>query len=137
MQLTQAAVDREAYVGKSFLDGNGQTQWPSCVVWDEGIPGFGMRIHPPGARGLSRKDFVFSYSVGVRSRVMNLGTYGEGCTLKQARRAASEALACSRRGLDPIEARQAAHGIGTVEDLARRFLDQHATSGARKNVPGG
>ena len=137
MHLNQAAVDREVYIGKSYLDGDGRSQWPSCVIWDEGIPGFGMRIHPPVAGAPSRKDFIFTYSVGVRSRVMNLGTYGPGCTLKQARRAASEALACSRRGLDPIEARQAAQGVGTVEDLARRFLDQHASSGARKNVPGG
>jgi len=136
MQLNQFTVDREVYVGKSYVDGDGRTQWPSCMIWDEAIPGFGMRIHPPAAGGLCRKDFVFTYSVGARSRVMNLGTYGESCTLKQARRAAGEALACSRRGLDPIEARQAANGVGTVEDLARRFLSQHAISGARKNVPG-
>jgi hypothetical protein len=137
MRLNQAAVDRERYLGKSYVDEQGRTQWSSCVVWDEDIPGFGLRIHPPAAGGQSRKEFVFTYTVGIRSRVMNLGTYGQGCTFKQARRAAGEALACSRRGLDPIEARQAAQGVGTIEDLATRFLTQHVSNGPRKNVPGG
>ena len=136
MRLNQAAVDREIYRGKPSLDGDGREQWPSCVVWDEDLPGFGMRIHPP-ARGVSRKEFIFSYSVAARSRVMVLGIYGQGCTLKQARRAASEALNYSRRGVDPIEARQTASGFGTVEDLALRFLELHTTTGARRNVPGG
>ena len=136
MRLNQAAADRETYKGKAYTDANGREQWPSCMVWDEDVPGFGMRIHPPSG-GVSRKEFVFSYSVGARSRVMVLGTYGQNCTFKEARRAASEALALSRRGVDPIEARQGANGFGSVEDLALRFLQQHTATGARRNVPGG
>lgn len=136
MRLNQAVVDRERYSGKSYVDGKGREQWQSCMVWDEELPGFGMRIHPPAARGSSRKDFLFTYNVGTRSRVMVLGTYGESCTLKTARRAAGEALALSRRGVDPIEARQASSGVGTVEDVAERFLERHTANGPRKNVPG-
>ena len=135
-RLNQATVDRESYAGKPFVGQDGKEQWPSCVVWDDEIPGFGMRILPP-ERGVSRREFVFTYSTGPRSRVMVLGTYGKDCTLKQARRAAGEALTSSRRGLDPIEAREAASGVGTVEDVAERFLERHAGSGPRKNVPGG
>jgi hypothetical protein len=136
MRLNQAAVDRESYTGKSYIDANGREQWPPCTVWDEDVPGFGMRIHPP-SRGVSRKEFVFTYTVGARARVMVLGTYQKNCTLKEARRVASEALALSRRGVDPIEARQSTNGFGGVEDLALRFLEQHTAAGARRNLPGG
>jgi hypothetical protein len=136
MRLNPLTVERQSYSGKPSVDAYGRSQWPSCVLWDEDIPGFGLRIHPPAANGLSRKEFVFSYRVGMRSRVMSIGVYGKDCTLRQARHAATDALTCSRRGLDPMEARQEAHGIGTVEDLARRFLFQRASANARKTVAG-
>lgn len=133
MRLNRTAAHRERYEGKSYIDGQGRQRWPSCVVWDDDLPGFGMRIHPPTARGNSRKEFVLRYRVGLRERTMSLGTYGEDCTVRQARRAASKALAQSRRGVDPVEALQ----TGTVEDVAERFLDEHQASAPRKNVPGG
>lgn len=128
MRLTDALITRERYRGEPFTDEGGRTQWPPCVLWDDELSGFGVRIHPPVRGRPSRKDFIVTWRSGLKSRTMALGTYGVDCTLRQARRAAREALDLARRGRDPIEARQVALGIGTAEDLASRFLFEHTAA---------
>ena len=83
---------------------------------------------PAGAGKPSRKDFIVTWKVGLKSRTMAIGTLGVDCTLRRARRTAREALDLARRGQDPIEARQRALGIGTTEDLASRFLFEHTAA---------
>ena len=132
MRLTDPVIANERYRGEPFTDEGGRTTWPPCVLWDDEIEGFGVRIYPPVRGRPSRKDFIVTWRIGLKSRTMAIGTYRVDCTLRQARRAAREAIDLARRGRDPIEARQVALGIGTAEDLASRFLFEHTA--AKKKV---
>jgi hypothetical protein len=133
VRLSDALITNEKYRGEPTTDEEGRTQWPVCILWDDEIQGFGVRIYPPVRGRPSRKDFIVSWKIGLKTRYMAIGTYGVGCTLRQARRAAREAIDLARRGQDPIEARQRALGIGTAEDLASRFLFEH-TAAKKKPV---
>jgi Arm DNA-binding domain len=53
------------------------------MVWDQDVPGFGVRVMPSG-----RKSFVLQYRAGRRSRRMVLG-YVNVVTPEQARTLAS------------------------------------------------
>ncbi|MFL5154569.1 MAG: Arm DNA-binding domain-containing protein, partial [Microvirga sp.] len=71
-------------------------------VWDEGLPGFGLRVKPTGS-----KSFVLQYrNRSGRSRRLTLGRFGV-LTPEQARRDARLALADIARGGDPAECRAA------------------------------
>ena len=128
MRLSDALIANERYRGEPTTDEEGRTQWPICVLWDDDLQGFGVRIFPPVRGKPSRKDFIVTWKVGLKARTMAIGTHGVDCTLRQARRTAREALDLARRGQDPIEARQRALGIGTTEDLASRFLFEHTAA---------
>jgi hypothetical protein len=128
VRLNDALIANERYRGEPTTDEEGRTQWPLCVLWDDDLQGFGVRIFPPVRGKPSRKDFIVTWKVGLKSRTMAIGTHGVDCTLRQARRTAREALDLARRGQDPIEARQRALGIGTAEDLASRFLFEHTAA---------
>jgi hypothetical protein len=136
VRLTDGLITNERYRGEPTTDDEGKAQWPACILWDDEIQGFGVRIYPPVRGRPSRKDFIVSWKIGLRTRMMAIGTYGVDCTLRQARRAARDAIDLARRGQDPIEARQRALGIGTAEDLASRFLFEH-TAAKKKPIPGG
>jgi hypothetical protein len=128
LRLTDSLITHEKYKGEPFEDAEGRTQWPPHVVWDDELEGFGVRIHPSYRGRPSRKDFIVTWRVGLKSRTMAIGTFGKDCTLRQARRVARQALDLARRGRDPLEVRQQALGIGTAEDLASRFLYEHTTA---------
>ncbi len=135
MRLNDGLITSERYRGEPTSDDEGRTQWPVCVLWDDEIQGFGVRIFPPVRGRPSRKDFIVTWKVGLKSRTMAIGTFGVDCTLRQARRTAREALDLARRGQDPIEARQRALGIGTAEDLASRFLFEHTAAKKKPTAP--
>jgi hypothetical protein len=124
-RLTDSVIVNERYRGEPSTDESGRTVWPTCVVWDDEVQGLGVRILPPMRGKPSRKDFIVTWKVGIKSRTMAIGTYGIDCTLRQARRIARQAIDLARRGRDPIQERQLALGIGTTEDLASRFLFEH------------
>jgi hypothetical protein len=133
VRLTDSQIAGERYRGEPSTDDDGRTLWPMCVIWDDEVQGFGVRIHPPVRGKPPRKDFVVAFKVGARSRMMALGTVGVDCSLRQARRAARQALDLARRGQDPLEKRRRDMGIGTPEDLASRFLTEHSAA-RRKNA---
>ncbi len=73
------------------------------LVWDEALPGFGVRVKPSGVR---------SYVVQYRnrktsaSRRMTLGQHGPLMTFDQAKKQARLILADAVRGADPVAERQ-------------------------------
>jgi integrase len=93
------------------------------LVWDEALPGFGVRVKPSGIR---------SYVVQYRSREsgasrrLTIGRHGPLLTFDQAKKRARTILADAIRGGDPVEERRRARGAPTMADLAADYLERHA-----------
>ncbi len=117
MKLTKRAIDQATYKG------NGTSR---DVRWDDGLPGFGLRLYPSG-----RKTFVVFYRTGARQRFMVIGTYGV-LTLQQARDKARKVLISAKDGDDPLRARQNAARAATVADFGEHYLERYAK--ARKKT---
>jgi integrase len=88
-------------------------------IWDESIPGFGLRVMPSG-----RKSFVVQYRAGRRPRRMSLGP-STVLTCDQARTRAITIIAAVKNGEDPAADRAAKRNAATVNDLADRFDKEH------------
>ena len=88
-------------------------------IWDESIPGFGLRVMPSG-----RKSFVVQYRAGRRPRRMSLGP-STVLTCDQARTRAITIIAAVKNGEDPAADRAAKRNAATVNDLAERFDKEH------------
>lgn len=111
MKLTKRAIDAATYNGKDNA---------RCVLWDDEVPGFGLRIFPSGKR-----SFVLSYRVNNRKRMLTLGGYG-ALTLTEARKLARRELAKVETGeRDPLEERQKAARGETVADLCAAYMERH------------
>ncbi len=88
-------------------------------VWDTELSGLGIRVFPTG-----RKQFVLQYRFGKTSRRLSLGRFG-AITPDQARGLALEALVKIRRDVDPqLEKRERREAV-TVNELAKRFDEEH------------
>src|SRR5262245_43126553 len=92
-------------------------------LWDEQVPGFGVRCRA------GQKSYVLQYRViggrGARQRRVTLGRVG-AISLDDARVLAQEYLRGVRYGQDPAGARQAMRQAPLVQDLAARYLREHA-----------
>ena len=109
-KLTKRSIDQIKPAGKQDV-----------VVWDDTLPGFGLRVKPSGV-----KSFIvqFRNSAG-RSRRMTLGRFGV-LTPAQARNRAMQILAAASRGDDPVQEKQAARTDISVNELAERYMDEYA-----------
>ena len=112
-KLTKTAVDG--------LKATDRDLW----VWDETLPGFGVRARPTGVCTY----FVQYRNAAGRSRRLSLGRHGV-LTAEQARRLALEKLGAVAGGRDPLAEKQAARAADaqserpqTVDALADRWLD--------------
>lgn len=100
------------------------------LVWDEALPGFGVRVKPSGVR---------SYVVQYRnrktgnSRRMTLGQHGPLLTFAEAKKRARLILADAVQGSDPVAERQAARQAPTMAELATDYLERHAIPKKRPN----
>lgn len=96
-----------------------ETRKSDYFVWDNDLPGFGVRALPSGKR-----KFVLQYRHGRISRRMSLGQFG-AISVDQARGLALQALAKLRQDIDPLaEIRQKRTAV-TVKELAERFDEEH------------
>ncbi|MEM1180935.1 MAG: integrase arm-type DNA-binding domain-containing protein [Acidobacteriota bacterium] len=120
MKLTKKAVDAASYDGKTWLSKSGKRTYSKCVLWDDQVPGFGLRITPGGA-----KSFVFNYRRDGRKRLITLGRYGV-LTVDQARAAAVRHSATVLEGGDPLAERQERRGGVTVAEAFDRYFREHA-----------
>lgn len=90
-------------------------------IWDDSLPGFGVRVLPSG-----RKGYIVQYRAGRRSRRMSLGP-STVLTCEQARTRAITIIAAARGGDDPAARRDADRRTATVKELADRFDKEHVS----------
>jgi integrase len=88
-------------------------------IWDDDIPGLGLRVLPSG-----RKGYVVQYRAGRRSRRISLGP-NTVLTCEQARTRAITIIAAARNGEDPAAERDAGRKAITVKELSERFDKEH------------
>ena len=88
-------------------------------IWDEDLPGFGLRVLPSG-----RKQYIIQYRAGRRSRRISLGP-SSVLTCEQARNRAITIIAATKNGDDPAARRDADRRAITVKELAERFEREH------------
>jgi integrase len=88
------------------------------VEWDEGFPGFGLRMREGGSR-----KWVFQYALGEKQRRVTLGSVSV-MTLVKAKEIASELHAKVRLGQDPAgqKAESQQKAAETFEAVGRKFL---------------
>ncbi len=111
MKLSKKCIDSVAYKG----DGSSRH-----VLWDESIPGLGLRVYPSG-----KKAFILSYRFNGRKRLLVLERYGV-ITLDQARQQAREKLVQITKGEDPLEVRQIASHQSSIKQLCDMYLERYA-----------
>lgn len=86
------------------------------VVFDEDLPGFGLRIRASGAR-----SWVYQFKIGRRSRRITLGMV-TAISPAKARAAAAEMHAQARLGNDPSQAKIDSRTQASVEEALRNYL---------------
>lgn len=125
MRLTAGLIERARYEGKSYRGKGGRRSWSRCVLWDDALPGFGVRISHT-----QRKTFVVKFRDGGRTRSRTLGEVGP-MTLHEARKEARTLLSAIEGGgragdgkteAAPARPETAAEPPATITDLGAAFL---------------
>ena len=96
-----------------------KTKESEYFIWDDDIPGFGLRVLPSGS-----KRYVVQYRASRRSRRISLGP-STVLTCEKARDRAIGIIAAARNGEDPAAERDAGRKAITVKELAKRFDNEH------------
>src|SRR5215469_4428113 len=91
-----------------------------AYFWDDQTPGFGLKVTPSGAR-----IYVLKYRHRGAQRWLTLGRHGE-ITVGEARQKALRERGRIAGGEDPASARPGKAAAPTVDDLAARYLLEHA-----------
>lgn len=90
-------------------------------VWDEALPGFGLRISASG-----RRTWILMYRVGRTLRRFTLGQYPT-LSLAEARVKARDAQHDVAHGQDPARKKIEDRHAETFQELAREYIGQHAS----------
>lgn len=86
------------------------------VIWDDELPGFGLRVFTSGKR-----SYVIQYRKSGRSRRFTIGLHGVW-TPEVARQEAKIHLGRIARGEDPAEEKQIDHKSMSVKELCNLYL---------------
>jgi integrase len=97
------------------------------IVWDNELKGFGLRVTPGGT-----KAFILDYRAGRRQRRMTIGRHPDW-TVAAAREEAKKLRRDVSLGGDPMDARHEDRGAPSIEDLWRRYRDQHLIDKAQRS----
>lgn len=97
-----------------------ETHPKNYIVFDDQLPGFGIRVMPSG-----RRFFLIQYRRHGRTRRIMIGQYGP-ITAEVARQQAMSLLGQARGGGDdPAAVRDAIRQSTTLPQLGERFLKEH------------
>lgn len=110
MKLAQKTIDALAVPkGKSEL-----------IVFDDDLPGFGLRIRSGGAR-----TWIYQFKIGAQHRRMTLGSVA-ALSVAQARKTAGELQAMVRLGRDPAyeKAEGQTRAAETMGAMLKSYLEQ-------------
>jgi integrase len=103
-KLTKRLVDSAEAQGRDY------------VVWDDELPGFGLRVFRSGKR-----SYLIQYRSAGRSRRYTIGVHGVW-TPELARKEAKIQLGRVAQGDNPAEERQLDHQAVTVKELCELYL---------------
>ena len=117
-KLTKRAVDA--------LKANGA----DTVYWDGELTGFGVRIRKSG-----RKNYVLQTRVDGKLRWFTIGQHGR-VTVDEARAAALEILAATKKGIDPRDANAKREAEPVMAELGRRFLEEYVPVHCKPSTQG-
>lgn len=100
---------------KRFVD-TVEPQGKGHAVWDDELPGFGLRVYPSGKR-----SYIVQYRTRGRSRRYTIGLH---CvwTPEAARREAKALIGRVAHGDDPAEERQKDRTALTVKELCEQYI---------------
>ena len=102
---------------KRYVEGVATDPVQDVVVWDDALPGFGLRVKPSG-----RRTYIAQYRTRERrSRRVTLGQHGL-LTVDEARQRARRMLVAARDGKDPAQETERA----TFAEVADRYVREHA-----------
>lgn len=104
VKLTKRVVDSAIAEAKDY------------VLWDDEIPGFGLRIFPTGKR-----SYLIQYRADGRSRRYTIGLHGVW-TPETARREAKHQLGRVAQGEDPAEERAELHKAMSMKELCELYM---------------
>ena len=111
MKLTKKYIDAQIF--------NGKTQH---IIWDDEVPGFGVRLYPTG-----KKSFVLSYRDNNLKSIMVIGSYSV-LTLDAARKDARAKLVGLNEGVNPLQERQKKRQGKLIKDLCKSFIELHVVN---------
>jgi hypothetical protein len=108
-----------------FIDSIEASSSGRVEYWDEGTPGFGLRVSETG-----RKTWVVLYRHLGKLRRLTLGTYPT-LPLADAREQAKDALRAAAKGKDPAGEKRVARLGDTFGDLAEDYIELYAKPNKR------